>query len=95
MLQEKEEKKNILRDTLNLETLKRKYSSSEITNIKKSDLFPNTSIRLFDDDIKIAQSCIKNNNNNNYSQINEFFKIIAKMKKTNLFASTNKLQGGA
>ena len=92
MLKEEEGKKNILlRDTFNLETLKKNYSSSEIINIKKDDLFPNTSIRLFDNDIKVDQSYIKKNNNNNYSQINEFFKIIAKMKKANLSTSTNKV----
>ena len=89
MLQEEEGKKNILRDTLNLEILKKNYSS-EIRNAKVDDLFPNTSIRLFDDNIKITQSYNrKKDNKNNYSQINEFFKIIVKLKKTNLIMSTN------
>ena len=88
MLQEEEEKKNILRDTFNLEYLRKNYSD-EISNIKIDELFPNTSIRLFDNDIKIAKSYRKIDTKNNYSQIIEFFKIIAKMNKENLIASTN------
>ena len=83
-LQGKEEEEKVLRDTFNLETLKRNNSKEIEENIKKDKLFPNASYRLFDDDddVKNNKTFIKPNQNKyNYSEIDDFLKIAKERKK--------------